>query len=147
MITFVETSLFVVHPMIASASSIYDNDSFGPAKMAINGILDGSDYDDMFNSGNDNYPWLAIDLGFYYKVFSTSVICKISQHSKASCVRSQGCQWWNGVDAVLTELQISMSELVLTVHLQRELVEMLRSLKMNCVEFFLDRDNWEQPQI
>ena len=39
--------------------------------MAINGIQDaGSDYEDMFNSGVDNYPWFAIDLGFLYKVFS-----------------------------------------------------------------------------
>ena len=133
--------------MVATAISVYDGNDYGDVDMAINGIIGNSDYDDMFHSLGHNYPWLAIDLGFYYKVFSTSVICKISQHSKASCVRSQGCQWWNGVDAVLTELQISMSELVLTVHLQRELVEMLRSLKMNCVEFFLDRDNWEQPQI
>ena len=37
--------------------------------MAINGIQDaGSDYEDMFNSGAENYPWLAIDLGFLYKV-------------------------------------------------------------------------------
>ena len=37
--------------------------------MAINGIQDAaSDFDDMFWSGKDNYPWLAIDLGFLYKV-------------------------------------------------------------------------------
>ena len=42
--------------------------------MAINGIQDAvSDYEDMFNSGVDNYPWFAIDLGFLYKVFFTSL--------------------------------------------------------------------------
>ena len=67
-ITFIQ-SLFVVHPMTATASSTYVDDKYGPAEMAINGILNaGSDYDDMFNSNNDNYPWLAVDLGYYYKV-------------------------------------------------------------------------------
>ena len=61
--------------------------------------------------------------------------------------RGEGCQWWSGVVAVLTELQISMSELVLTVRLNGELVEMLRSLSMNSVEFFLDQDSWEQPLL
>ena len=34
---------------------------------AINGIIDT---EDMFNSNEDNYPWLALDLGvgFLYKV-------------------------------------------------------------------------------
>ena len=31
--------------------------------MAINGKTN-----DMFHSNNEKYPWLAIDLGFYYKV-------------------------------------------------------------------------------
>ena len=46
------------------------------AENAVNGILpDGSlDVDDMFHSDSENYPWLAIDLGFYYKVSFTSVI-------------------------------------------------------------------------
>ena len=67
-------SLFTVNPVTATASSTFDNDNWGPAEMAINGILNaGSDYDDMFNSDNDNYPWLAIDLGFYYKVFFSPV--------------------------------------------------------------------------
>ena len=35
--------------------------------MAINGIID-NDYADMFHSLNDDFAWLAIDLGFYYKV-------------------------------------------------------------------------------
>ena len=40
------------------------------SSMALNGIQDAaSDFDDMFWSGKDNYPWLAIDLGFLYKVF------------------------------------------------------------------------------
>ena len=64
-----------MHPMTATASSTYVDDKFGPAEMAINGILNaGSDYDDMFNSDNDNFPWLAIDLGFYYKVVLSDVI-------------------------------------------------------------------------
>ena len=62
-----------MHPMTATASSSYDGGSFGPAEMAINGILDGSEYDDMFNSGSDNYPWLAIDLGSYYKVLGINL--------------------------------------------------------------------------
>ena len=59
--------------MKATASSVAGN--WG-ADLAINGIQDGSEYDDMFHSaGEDNYPWLAIDLGFYYKVFSCVIKC------------------------------------------------------------------------
>jgi len=61
--------------MTATASSTFVDNNFGPAEMAINGILNAvSDYDDMFNSDNDNYPWLAIDLGFYYKVTGVSMV-------------------------------------------------------------------------
>ena len=47
---------------------------------AINGLDPGQygDYDDMFNSGNDNYPWLAIDLGFLYKVFFLYKLLKLT---------------------------------------------------------------------
>ena len=61
-----------MHPKIATASSLYNDDWI--SSMAINGIQDAvSDYEDMFNSGVDNYPWFAIDLGFLYKVFFTSL--------------------------------------------------------------------------
>ena len=54
-------------PMIATASSFLDRD-FGPVSQAINGVIE-SDYVDMFHSrSNDDFAWLAIDLGFYYKV-------------------------------------------------------------------------------
>ena len=55
--------------MVATASSFLDGN--GHVNMAINGIIGNSDYDDMFHSLGHNYPWLAIDLGFYYKVILT----------------------------------------------------------------------------
>ena len=57
--------MFVKNPMKATASSI--NPVFGGPEKTINGIIK-SEWSDMFHSGNENYPWLAIDLGFYYKV-------------------------------------------------------------------------------
>ena len=54
--------------MVATASSFLDGSDYGHVNMAINGIIENSDYDDMFHSLDHNYPWLAIDLGFYYKV-------------------------------------------------------------------------------
>ena len=54
--------------MTATSSSLKSDDL--SSSMALNGIQDAaSDFDDMFWSGKDNYPWLAIDLGFLYKVF------------------------------------------------------------------------------
>ena len=55
--------------MIATSSSIYNEDY--STINALNGLDPGQydDYSDMFNSADDNYPWLAIDLGFLYKVF------------------------------------------------------------------------------
>ena len=55
--------------------SVYDGNDYGDVDMAINGIIGNSDYDDMFHSLGHNYPWLAIDLGFYYKVILTVEIC------------------------------------------------------------------------
>ena len=68
-------NLFVTHPMVATAISVYDGNNYGDVDMAINGIIGNSDYDDMFHSLGHNYPWLAIDLGFYYKVILTVEIC------------------------------------------------------------------------
>ena len=68
-------NLFVAHPMVATAISVYDGNNYGDVDMAINGIIGNSDYDDMFHSLGHNYPWLAIDLGFYYKVILTVEIC------------------------------------------------------------------------
>ena len=61
--------------MVATAISVYDGNDYGDVDMAINGIIGNSDYDDMFHSLGHNYPWLAIDLGFYYKVILTVEIC------------------------------------------------------------------------
>ena len=55
-----------MNPMIATASSFLDGD-YGPVSQAINGVIE-NDYVDMFHSLDDDFPWLAIDLGFYYKV-------------------------------------------------------------------------------
>ena len=98
-------------PITATASSFSDGSTWNfdwQIDMAINGIQDGSDFDDMFQSGEENYPWLAIDLGFFYKVILPTEIFAFS----ASFVRSQGCQWWNVVVLVLKEQQTSISELV-----------------------------------
>ena len=100
-------SLFNVHPipMTATASSFSDGSQWGfdwQIDMAINGIQDGSDYDDLFHSNGENFPWLAIDLGFFYKVILPTEICAFTE----SFARSQGCQWWSGVVAVLTEIKI-----------------------------------------
>ena len=60
--------------MTATSSSTHDMASFGPlgAHFAINGITKVGDptkyYEDLFHTDGDNYPWLAIDLVFYYKV-------------------------------------------------------------------------------
>ena len=97
-------------PMTATASSFKDGSQWGfdwQIDMAINGIQDGRDYDDLFHSNGENYPWLAIDLGFFYKVILPTETFAFT----ASFVRSQGCQWWSGVVAVLTEIKILMSEL------------------------------------
>ena len=48
--------------MIATSSSVYNEDY--STINALNGLDPGH-----FNSADDNYPWLAIDLGFLYKVF------------------------------------------------------------------------------
>ena len=58
-----------MHPKIATASSSRENDGW-ISSLAINGIQ-GSDFEDMFHSADDNYPWFAIDLGFLYKVFTS----------------------------------------------------------------------------
>ena len=97
--------MFVKNPMKATASSI--NPVFGGPEKTINGIIK-SEWSDMFHSGNENYPWLAIDLGFFYKVILPTEICAFT----VSFVRSQGCQWWNVVVLVLKEQQTSISELV-----------------------------------
>ena len=78
---------------------------------AINGLDPGQygDYDDMFNSGNDNYPWLAIDLGFLYKVFFLYIHRKLTALECVMC-RSQGCQWLNELVAALNALLTSTSE-------------------------------------
>ena len=67
-----------MQPMIATSSSLYNEDWV--TMNALNGLDPGqySDYDDMFNSGNDNYPWLAIDLGFLYKVFFLYKLLKLT---------------------------------------------------------------------
>ncbi len=59
-----------MHPKIATASSFAED---WISSLAINGmaINAGSDYEDMFHSADDNYPWFAIDLGFLYKVFKS----------------------------------------------------------------------------
>ena len=95
-------------PMTATASSFVDCSYWGHTcqiHMAINGIQDTDE--DLFHSDAENYPWLAIDLGFFYKVILPTETFAFT----ASLVRSQGCQWWSGVVLVLKELQISISEL------------------------------------
>ena len=75
-----------MHPKIATSSSIAIEDWI--SSMAINGIQDaGSDYEDMFNSGAENYPWLAIDLGFLYKVSYIFLAPTGAQGEAMSCVR------------------------------------------------------------
>ena len=59
-----------MNPLIATASSFHP--TMGPDK-AINGNLGEWD---LFHSENEKYPWLAIDVGFFYKVFFTLVILK-----------------------------------------------------------------------
>ena len=77
-INFIQ-NLFAVHTMTATASSAKNVEWLAPK--AINGILiDGSNNVDMFHSDYENYRWLAIDLGFHYKVSFNSVIfvfCKL----------------------------------------------------------------------
>ena len=76
-------SIFDVHPATAIASSSFSE--HGPEK-ATSGIIVDKDKD-MFHSDDEKYPWLAIDLGFYYasdessdsgfvyKVYFYQVIC------------------------------------------------------------------------
>ena len=64
-------------PMTATGSSFLDGSQWD-WDMAINGIQDGSDYDDLFHSEGENYPWLAIDLGFFYKVRLSSLLKSVT---------------------------------------------------------------------
>ena len=54
--------------MMATSSSVWSENS---APKVLNEIQDPGqcDFGDMFHSEGENYPWLAIDLGFLYKVF------------------------------------------------------------------------------
>ena len=74
--------------MTATASSFSDGSQFGfdwQIDMAINGIQDGRDYDDMFHTNGENYPWLAIDLGFFYKVRLSSRLKSVPLLDLFSC--------------------------------------------------------------